>query len=188
MISISHQKHKLFSFFFSVVFMCSAHAQTWQKQKQVTLPLVTENTACNTAIDTIGLASNRTAVLICQSNVWQRSASTSLVVQGPLDSYVGRLTWPINQQFSQLCPTADCSTWSFGASNYPQQFTVVNVGNSIVLNNRFYSLGVGWSEWRTLCTFATTMNCNVSGGATVYQLRAYGLVLTNSGNIYPWAN
>lgn len=47
-----------------------AAAQTWQKQGNASIPIVVEGTACNSATHTMGVSSDRSQVLSCQSGVW----------------------------------------------------------------------------------------------------------------------
>lgn len=59
-----------FSVYGILFFMPTATAQTWQASTKK-LPVVVENTACNSATDTLGIKSDRSAILTCQSGTWR---------------------------------------------------------------------------------------------------------------------
>lgn len=46
-------------------------AQTWKKSDQVSVRIVGEGSACNDTNDSIGMSSDRSKLLVCQSNVWK---------------------------------------------------------------------------------------------------------------------
>lgn len=52
-------------------------AQTWKKQEQMLVPIVAEGTACNGTSETIGLTSDRSKLLTCQSGVWKGPSTSS---------------------------------------------------------------------------------------------------------------
>jgi len=53
-----------------------AGAQTWQPLgKSATIPVVVENTACNSSTDTVGINAERTLLLYCQSGFWRKAVA-----------------------------------------------------------------------------------------------------------------
>lgn len=62
-----------------------ATAQTWQIQaaKSTTLKIVSENTSCNSTIDTAGISSDRTVLLSCQAGVWTKLAGAPVECGSP---------------------------------------------------------------------------------------------------------
>ncbi len=131
---------KLLSFVLSasmLVLLPPAMAQTWQKQGKVSLPIAALGSSCNASNDSIGLTSDRTQLLICQSGVWQMQSgsaqSTYLLVAdtrvwgtqqflgtGTVTSGVfsGVVKFPSGSQsaYQSVCENFGCA-WQYTTSN-----------------------------------------------------------------------
>lgn len=75
--SVIHRKKEFFlracmTVLLSITTMFPAQAQTWKQQNKTMLPLVAENSTCNTSADTIALAIDRSRLLVCQSGTWTK--------------------------------------------------------------------------------------------------------------------
>lgn len=86
-----------------------------------------------------------------------------------------------------MCDELNCSTWPYGGANGPQQFTIVKIGASYVMNIRYYYLATGWdATWSTLCTVA---NLVCYWGPTAYLIKSDGITQTSSPPVfYPWGS
>ena len=156
-----------------VMLVAPAGAQTWQLLgKSATIPVVVENTACNSSTDTVGINAERTLLLICQSGKWiVQGLGYGQTWQHMMGSAVGcagvravnvvctnTTGKPISVLISAYNPGSAFTGWINvngvgmgvvnGAANY-----VVTV-SAIVPNGQTYSLGYGagtlygWHELR----------------------------------------
>jgi len=56
----------------TIALIAPAGAQTWQSLgKSATIPVVVENTACNSSSDSVGITADRKSLLTCQSGMWR---------------------------------------------------------------------------------------------------------------------
>lgn len=67
----------------------SGYAQSWKKQELATLPIVSENSACNGSADTAGISVDRRVLLTCQSGIWKKSATGGTGMSGVLAPLAG---------------------------------------------------------------------------------------------------
>ncbi|MES2261593.1 MAG: hypothetical protein V4724_24000 [Pseudomonadota bacterium] len=57
-------------FLLIIISATSATAQTWKKQGSAVIPMVSQNSSCNSTVDTIGISADRSTLLTCQSGSW----------------------------------------------------------------------------------------------------------------------
>jgi|GEM_PF-4081801 len=133
----------------TIALAAPAGAQTWQSLgKSATIPVVVENTACNSSVDTVGINADRTSLLYCQSGVWK---------QAPQTGGGGFRKWLDSQGLSRF------PSYLYGVYN-PGQIEILH---AIQVDTRLNS--IKYESWGNLrCLYDLTTGLLVEMGGLTY--------------------
>jgi len=123
----------------TIALIAPAGAQTWQSLgKSAVIPVVVENTVCNSSTDTVGITADRKVFLSCQSGKWAKAGEDSFSLAP------GKMGVPSAPKFV-MCDYGG-GVWGL-FSLYESQGSGAGVGYVMGAHSVYYTVGTGNAYW-----------------------------------------